>query len=65
MSMKEGKITRVVGPVVDIEFDVELPALFNALECEINGEKIIFEVEGEEKPVCVAETISLIYSLPN
>ena len=27
--------------------------------------KIIFEVEGEEKPVCVAEIISLIYSLPN
>ena len=27
--------------------------------------KIIFEVEGEIKPVCVAETISLIYSLPN
>ena len=27
--------------------------------------KIIFEVDGEIKPVCVAETISLIYSLPN
>ena len=27
--------------------------------------KIIFEVEGETKPVCVAETISLIYSMPN
>ena len=23
--------------------------------------KIIFEVEGEKKPVCVAETISLVY----
>jgi acyl dehydratase len=27
--------------------------------------KIIFEVEGEAKPVCVAEKISLIYSLPS
>ena len=27
--------------------------------------KIVFEVEGETKPVCVAETISLIYSMPN
>jgi acyl dehydratase len=27
--------------------------------------KIIFEVEGEAKPVCVAEIISLIYSVPN
>ena len=27
--------------------------------------KIIFEVDGETKPVCVAETISLIYSLPS
>lgn len=45
MSMKEGKITRVVGPVVDIEFENELPALFNALESEVDGNKIIFEVE--------------------
>ncbi|MFA7193903.1 MAG: F0F1 ATP synthase subunit beta [Candidatus Paceibacterota bacterium] len=43
--MKEGKITRVVGPVVDIEFENELPALFNALESEVDGNKIIFEVE--------------------
>ena len=27
--------------------------------------KIVFEVEGETKPVCGAETISLIYSMPN
>jgi len=27
--------------------------------------KITFEVEGEIKPVCVAETISLIYSMPS
>jgi len=45
MINKEGKITRVVGPVVDIEFENELPALFNALESELDGKKIIFEVE--------------------
>jgi len=63
--MKEGKITRVVGPVVDIEFDVELPALFNALECEINGEKIIFEVEQhiglkEVRTICMQSTDGLV-----
>lgn len=32
--MKKGKITQIIGPVVDVSFDknVELPAIFNALE---------------------------------
>jgi F-type H+-transporting ATPase subunit beta len=65
MSMKEGKITRVVGPVVDIEFDAELPALFNALEGEIDGKKIVFEVEQhiglkEVRTICMHSTDGLV-----
>lgn len=65
MSMKEGKITRVVGPVVDVEFDGELPALFNALESELNGKKIIFEVEQhiglkEVRTICMDSTDGLV-----
>lgn len=40
-----GKITRVVGVVVDVEFDKDfIPAIYNALEAQLNGKKIMFEV---------------------
>src|SRR4051812_18937822 len=46
--MNKGKITQVIGAVVDISFE-KLPAIYNALclEREVNGktEKLIFEVE--------------------
>jgi F-type H+-transporting ATPase subunit beta len=65
MSTKEGKITRIVGPVVDVEFEGELPALFNALETDLNGKKIIFEVEQhiglkEVRTICMASTDGLV-----
>ncbi|MBI2171578.1 MAG: F0F1 ATP synthase subunit beta [Chloroflexi bacterium] len=42
----KGKVVQVIGTVVDVEFPQEqLPALFNALECELNGEKLVLEVE--------------------
>ena len=41
----KGKITQVVGVVVDIEFaSKHLPAIYNAIEAEIDGRKIVFEV---------------------
>lgn len=40
-----GRITRVVGVVVDVEFSKDfLPAIYNALEVELNGKKVLFEV---------------------
>lgn len=43
--MKTGKIKRIIGPVVDVEFEGELPAVYNALTVK-NGEKFItLEVE--------------------
>ena len=40
-----GKISQIVGVVVDIEFDKgALPAINNALETELMGEKLLFEV---------------------
>ena len=32
--MNKGKIVQVIGPVVDIEFPGQLPAIFNALTVE-------------------------------
>ncbi len=40
-----GVITQVVGVVVDVEFEQgHLPAIYNALEVELKGNKILFEV---------------------
>ncbi|MFT5000590.1 MAG: F-type H+-transporting ATPase subunit beta [Paracoccaceae bacterium] len=39
-----GKITQVIGAVVDVKFDGELPAILNALETFNNGNSLILEV---------------------
>src|SRR5690606_769248 len=39
-----GKITQVIGAVVDVQFDDHLPAILNALETENNGKKLVLEV---------------------
>ena len=39
-----GKISQVLGAVVDIEFERELPAIMNALEVENNGTRLVLEV---------------------
>ena len=39
-----GKISQVLGAVVDIEFESELPPILNALEVDNNGSKLILEV---------------------
>ena len=41
----QGKVTQVISAVVDVEFSTgELPAIFNALECQNNGKKLVLEV---------------------
>jgi len=43
--MGKGKITQIVGPVIDVEFSKEeLPPIYNALKIENNGNPIILEV---------------------
>ena len=39
-----GKISQVLGAVVDIEFDGELPPMLNALEVDNKGNRLILEV---------------------
>ena len=39
-----GKISQVLGAVVDVEFDGELPSILNALEVDNNGNRLILEV---------------------
>ena len=44
MANAVGKITQVIGAVVDVQFEDELPEILNALETENNGQKLILEV---------------------
>lgn len=43
-SNKVGKITQVIGPVVDVHFDGHLPEILNALETKNNGNRLVLEV---------------------
>ncbi|MFQ5996880.1 MAG: F0F1 ATP synthase subunit beta [Dehalococcoidales bacterium] len=44
--MAKGKVTQVIGTVVDVEFPPEeLPALYNAIEVTTSGGKIVLEVQ--------------------
>ena len=44
--MAKGKVTQVIGTVVDIEFPPdELPALYNAIEIPIDSGKVVLEVQ--------------------
>ena len=41
---KTGKITQIIGAVIDVSFDGELPEIFTALEVNNRGNKLILEV---------------------
>ncbi|PUZ27533.1 ATP synthase F1 subcomplex beta subunit [Chitinophaga costaii] len=53
-----GKIKQIIGPVVDVHFEGNLPEIYNALELtRDNGQKLILEVQqhlGEDSVRCVA-----------
>ncbi|MCH7482679.1 MAG: F0F1 ATP synthase subunit beta [Chloroflexi bacterium] len=54
----EGKIVQVIGTVVDVEFPPgKLPAIFDALELELAGQRLVLEVEqqvGNSRVRCLA-----------
>jgi F-type H+-transporting ATPase subunit beta len=39
-----GKITQVMGPVIDVQFSGDLPPILNALETENEGRRLVLEV---------------------
>ncbi len=39
-----GRVTQVIGPVVDVQFEDHLPEILNALETENNGRRLVLEV---------------------
>ncbi|MBR2133221.1 MAG: F0F1 ATP synthase subunit beta [Eubacterium sp.] len=54
--MNKGRITQVMGPVIDVEFDGELPKIKDALEVNINGKRLVMEVSqhiGSDTVRCI------------
>ncbi|MBA4325146.1 MAG: F0F1 ATP synthase subunit beta, partial [Rhodobacter sp.] len=52
-----GKVTQIIGAVVDVQFDGDLPAILNALETTNNGKRLVLEVAqhlGENTVRCIA-----------
>ena len=41
---KNGKITQIIGAVVDVSFENNLPEIYTALEVSNSGNKLILEV---------------------
>ncbi len=39
-----GRISQVIGAVVDVQFDDHLPAIMNSLECDNAGQRLVLEV---------------------
>ena len=44
MANAKGKITQVIGAVVDVQFEEHLPEILNALTTDNNGKKLVLEV---------------------
>lgn len=58
MKRSEGKITQIIGPVIDIKFnDGELPTLYNAIEIPLDEGRLVVEVAqhlGDDYVRCIA-----------
>ncbi len=60
-----GKITQVIGAVVDVQFEAHLPAILNALETDNSGERLVLEVaqhlgESTVRTIAMAGTEGLV-----
>jgi F-type H+/Na+-transporting ATPase subunit beta len=52
-----GRVSQVIGAVVDVAFDTNLPAILSALETDNNGNRLVLEVAqhlGENTVRCIA-----------
>ena len=62
---QNGKISQVIGAVVDVEFDADLPQILDALQVDNNGQKLILEVaqhlgENEVRTIAMESTDGLV-----
>ena len=64
-----GRVAQVIGAVVDVEFDGNLPPILNALECDNNGNRLVLEValhlgENTVRTIAMDLTEGLVRGLP-
>ncbi len=64
-SKRVGRIVSVIGPVVDVQFDGDLPAILNALELDNQGNRLVLEVaqhlgENVVRTIAMDETDGLV-----
>lgn len=62
---QNGKISQVIGAVVDVEFDSDLPLILDALQVDNGGQKLILEVaqhlgENEVRTIAMDSTDGLV-----
>ena len=65
MANAKGKITQVIGAVVDVQFDGELPQILNALPTDNGGKTLVLEVaqhlgEGTVRAIAMDATEGLV-----
>ncbi|MFA4954673.1 MAG: F0F1 ATP synthase subunit beta [Patescibacteria group bacterium] len=63
--MRQGHITQVIGPVVDVAFAGDPPDIYTALHVDNGGQKLVLEVEqhlggGEVRTVAMSSTDGLM-----
>ncbi len=64
-----GRISQVIGAVVDVHFEGELPAILNALETENRGQRLVLEVaqhlgENTVRTIAMDTTDGLVRGAP-
>ena len=65
MANAKGKITQVIGAVVDVQFEGDLPQILNSLTTDNNGKKLVLEVaqhlgEGTVRTIAMDATEGLV-----
>jgi F-type H+/Na+-transporting ATPase subunit beta len=68
-AVARGRITQVIGAVVDVAFDDHLPQILNALETENNGQRLVLEVaqhlgENSVRTIAMDSTEGLVRGQP-
>jgi F-type H+-transporting ATPase subunit beta len=69
MAEQHGKITQVIGAVVDVQFEGGLPAILNALSTDNNGRRLVMEVaqhlgENTVRAIAMDATEGLVRGQP-
>ena len=65
-----GKVVQVIGPVLDVEFEPEhLPELYNALNVELEGRRVVVEVQqhigrNQVRAVAMSPTDGVMRGMP-